>query len=253
MSELAGKAVILTGASRGIGAAAARDLAARGAAVLLVARSGKEIQALANEIQSAGGTAQAMTTDVAYYGDMTAAVARCIETFGGLDVLINNAGLIEPISRLAESDPAEWERVADVNYKGVYFAMRAALPEMLVRGGGLIVNVSSGAATAPLEGWSHYCSAKAGALMLTRMAHLEYASRGIHVIGLAPGTVMTHMQVAIKASGLNPISQIDPSAHKPPEVAGKAISWLCTAAARQFDGSDVSLNDSEIRALVDRF
>ena len=89
--------------------------------------------------------------------------------------------------------------------------------------------------------------------MLTRMAHLEYASQGIHVVGLAPGTVMTHMQVAIKASGLNPISQIDPSAHKPPEVAGKAISWLCTAAARQFDGGDVSLNNPEIRAFVDGF
>lgn len=253
MSELDGRTAIVTGASRGIGAAAARDMAARGVKVLLAARSLNEIEAIAADIRQAGGVADAIACDVADHASVSAAVARCLDGFGRLDILVNNAGLIEPISRLADSDPEDWVRVADVNYKGVYFGMHAAIPAMLRQGGGVIVNVSSGAATSPLEGWSHYCSSKAGALMLTRMAHLEYADAGIRVIGLSPGTVATGMQVAIKASGLNPVSRLDPSVHSDPALPGAAISWLCTADASSYDGDDVSLRDPEIRARVDAF
>lgn len=247
MSELAGKAAIITGASRGIGAAAATELAAQGASVLLVARGLGEVEENAAAIRAAGGTAAAMACDVASYADVSAAVQHCREAFGGLDILVNNAGLIDPISKLADSNPDDWVRVADVNYKGVYFGLRAAIPVMLEQGGGTIVNISSGAATGALEGWSHYCSSKAAVLMLTRMTHLEYAAQGIRVIGLSPGTVMTHMQVAIKASGLNPISQMDPSAHASADRPAKAIAWLCTEDAREFDGGDVSLRDEAIQ------
>ena len=247
MSELAGKSAIITGASRGIGAAAAKELAAQGVSVLLVARNTGEIEANAAEIRAAGGKAEAMACDVAVYDDLAKVVARCREAFGSVDILVNNAGLIDPISKLADSDPEEWVKVADVNYKGVYFGLRAAIPAMLEQGGGTIVNISSGAATGALEGWSHYCSSKAGALMLTRMAHLEYGGQGIRVVGLSPGTVMTHMQVAIKASGINPISQMDPAAHASVDRPAKAIAWLCTDDAREFDGGDVSLRDEEIQ------
>ena len=247
MSELAGKAVIITGASRGIGAAAAQELASQGASVLLVARNTGEIEKNATAIHRAGGKAEAMACDVASYADVSAAVDRCKKAFGGVDILVNNAGLIDPISKLADSDPEEWVKVADVNYKGVYFGLRAAIPVMLEQGGGTIVNISSGAATGALEGWSHYCSSKAAVLMLTRMTHLEYAAQGIRVVGLSPGTVMTHMQVAIKASGINPISQMDPSAHATVDRPAKAIAWLCTEDAREFDGGDVSLRDEVIQ------
>ena len=251
MSELAGKSCLITGASKGIGAATARLFGAEGAKVALLARSGRAIEALAKEINDAGGEAIAIAADVASYEDMDAAVAQVVDAHGGLDVLVNNAGLIEPISHLAESDPAEWALAADVNYKGVYFGMRAALPVMLKAGAGTVVNVSSGAATSALEGWSHYCSSKAGALMLTQCADLEYGAKGIRVIGLSPGTVATDMQVAIKASGVNPVSQLDPSVHIPTEWVAKAIAWMCTSEeAGEWRGKDVPLRSKEVRTAI---
>ena len=247
MNELNGKAAIVTGASRGIGAATARVLAQHGVSVLLAARSTEEIEALAQEIRQGSGRALARACDVARYDDVAAMIDACESEFGGVDILVNNAGLIDPIARLADSDPEAWAQAADVNYKGVYFGLRAAIPAMLRRGGGVIVNISSGAATGALEGWSHYCSSKAAALSLTRCVHKEYGGQGIRVVGLSPGTVATGMQVAIKASGINPVSQLDPSVHIAPELVGQAIAWLCTPAAADLDGDDVSLRDETVR------
>lgn len=247
MNDLNGKTAIVTGASRGIGAATARVLAQHGVSVLLAARSTGEIEALAQEIRQGGGRALARACDVARYDDVAAMIDACESEFGGVDILVNNAGLIDPIARLADSDPEAWAQAADVNYKGVYFGLRAAIPAMLRRGGGVIVNISSGAATGALEGWSHYCSSKAAALSLTRCVHKEYGGQSIRVVGLSPGTVATGMQVAIKASGINPVSQLDPSVHIDPERVGQAIAWLCTPAAADLDGDDVSLRDETVR------
>ncbi len=250
MIDHTGKTALITGASRGIGAATARRLADCGAAVVLAARSGREIEELATAIRDAGGTADAIICDVSRYDDVSAAVGQCVERHGGLDILVNNAGLIDPIARLADSDPDEWARVADVNYKGVYHGLRAAIPVMLDGGGGTVVNISSGAATSALEGWSHYCSSKAAVLMLTKCADKEYRESGIRVVGLSPGTVATDMQVSIKASGVNPVSQMDPSAHIPPEWAAEAVAWLCTDAGAPYAGTDFSIKTDEGRALV---
>jgi NAD(P)-dependent dehydrogenase (short-subunit alcohol dehydrogenase family) len=245
--DFEGRIAIVTGASRGIGEAAARHLAERGAAVLLLARSRDDIARIAGEIEQAGGRALARACDVASWAEVEAAVATCREAFGEPDILVNNAGLIEPIAHLADSDPAGWDEVVDVNLKGVYHGIRAVLPAMAERGSGTIVNISSGAATSALEGWSHYCATKAAVLMLTRCTHLEYGDKGVTVVGLSPGTVRTHMQVAIKASGINPVSQLDPSVHIPPEAVGKAIGYLCTDAGRAHAGEDFSLRMEEGR------
>jgi NAD(P)-dependent dehydrogenase (short-subunit alcohol dehydrogenase family) len=250
MDELKDKVAVVTGASRGIGAATVREFAARGAKVVLTARTEAAVSALAEEIANRGGGALARAGDVTVYGEVEAVVAAAIERFGRLDVLVNNAGAIEPIARLADSDPAGWATAFDVNAKGVYHGLRAAIPPMRERGGGVIVNVSSGAAVNALEGWSHYCAGKAAALMLTRSAHLEYAGEGIRVVGLSPGTVATDMQVAIKESGVNRVSELDWSDHIPPEWAARAIAWLATDAARDFDGGDVSLRDEAVRRRV---
>jgi len=247
MQELQGKAAIVTGASRGIGAATAQVLAQQGVAVVLAARSLDQVEKVAEGIRQAGGKASAVACDVSRYADVAAAVDHCLSTFGRVDILVNNAGVIEPIARLADSDPEEWGRAADINYKGVYYGLRAVLPIMEAQGSGVIVNISSGAATGALEGWSHYCSSKAAALSLTRCADREYRDKGIRVVGLSPGTVATEMQVVVKASGVNPVSQLDPSVHIPADWPARAIAWLCTEDAAEFAGTDFSLKSDEGR------
>ena len=247
MQELQGKAAIVTGASRWIGAATAQVLAQQGVAVILAARSLDQVEKVAEGIRQAGGKASAVACDVSRYADVAAAVDHCLSTFGRVDILVNNAGVIEPIARLADSDPEEWGRAADINYKGVYYGLRAVLPIMEAQGSGVIVNISSGAATGALEGWSHYCSSKAAALSLTRCADREYRDKGIRVVGLSPGTVATEMQIVVKASGVNPVSQLDPSVHIPADWPARTIAWLCTEDAAEFAGTDFSLKSDEGR------
>ena len=242
-----GKVVAITGASRGIGAAAARVFAAAGAKVALLARSEREIDALAAEI---GPAALALRCDVADWVSVQQAVATVVQRFGRLDVLVNNAGTIDPIARLADVDPAAWGRAVDVNLKGVFHGLRAAIPVMRAQGSGTIITVSSGAARAALEGWSSYCAGKAGALMLTQAAHLEEGPHGIRVLGLSPGTVATEMQVKIKASGINPVSQLDPAVHIPADWPARALLWMCGPEADPWLGTDVMLRDEAVRKAV---
>jgi NADP-dependent 3-hydroxy acid dehydrogenase YdfG len=250
MGRLSGKSVVLTGASRGIGAAAAEALAAEGAAVLLLARSAGGIAELASRLGRDGGKVEAMTCDVAEFSQVAAGVARATEAFGRVDALINNAGVIEPIGPLTSADPRAWAHAVDINFKGVFNGMRAVLPQMRAQGRGVIVNLGSGAAHNPLEGWSHYCAAKAATHMLTRCAHLENRGRGVRVFSLSPGTVATDMQRAVKASGINPVSQMDFASHAPPSDPAQALVWLLTEDAAEFAGREVSLRDPDIRARV---
>lgn len=245
--DLGGKTVLITGASRGIGAEAARAFAAAGAKVALVARSAEAVADLAGEI---GEQAVAIPCDIARYWEMEQAVAKCVEAHGGLDVLVNNAGVIEPVAHMADADPAAWGEVIDINLKGVFHGMRAALPVMLDNGGGTVLTIGSGAAHGPVEAWSHYCSSKAGALMLTRMLDKEYRDKGIRALSLSPGTVATQMQREIKASGINPVSQLDWSDHIPPEWVAQALVWMCSDAVDAYRGGEISLRDEDVRKAV---
>jgi 3-oxoacyl-[acyl-carrier protein] reductase len=247
MSGLDGKVIIVTGASRGIGAAAAAALAKAGATVVLAARDGKLTEAVARSI---GASASARTCDVSVYAAFEALVDETKARFGRLDALINNAGVIEPIASVADSDPAGWARNIEINLTGAYHAIRAVLPGMLAAGGGTIVNVSSGAAIRPLEGWSAYCSAKAGLHMLTRAVALETAGKGIRVFGFQPGTTDTDMQVLIRASGVNPVSQIPRGNLTPVAHPAAAIVYLCTSAADDLIGQEFSLRDDPFRTRL---
>nr|WP_043918862.1 SDR family oxidoreductase [Jannaschia aquimarina] len=245
--DLEGKTVIVTGASRGIGEASARHLASLGANVVLAARSGDAVTKIAVEI---GPNAIGVACDVSDWDQAAATVAQAVDTFGAVDLLVNNAGLIDPIARIEDADPGAWGRVVDVNVKGAFHMLRAVVPPMIAGGSGLIVNISSGAATSALEGWSHYCATKAALLSLTRCAHKELAPKGVNVIGLSPGTVATDMQRSIRDSGINPVSQLAWERHIPAEWVARAIAWLTTDAARAFDGADFSLKTDEGREAV---
>lgn len=247
MQHLKNKTAIITGASRGIGEAAARFMAAEGANIVLAARSTDDITRIANDIKSDGGSAIAVACDVADHAQIIDLFGAAQNAFGGVDILVNNAGVIDPIARLTDSDPAAWSMAVDINVKGVYFGIHSAIPEMLKRGGGTIINISSGAATGAVEGWSHYCATKAAVLSLTRCVHKEYGDQGIRMIGLSPGTVATKMQIDIRASGINPVSQLDPSVHIPAEWVAKAIGALCGPLGDDYLGVDYSLKTDEGR------
>ena len=250
MGSLAGKIIIVTGASRGIGAAASLALAREGATIVCAARDGKLAGQVAHAIVAAGGLASAHTCDVSDYASCVALVAETIARFGRVDVLVNNAGVIEPIASVAESDPAIWARNIEINLTGAYYGIRAVLPHMIAHGGGTIINLSSGAAIRPLDGWSAYCSAKAGVHMLTRAVALENADKGIRIFGFQPGTTDTDMQVAIRASGVNAVSQIPRENLYPVSQPAAAIVYLCTPAADDLAGGEVNLRDEAFRARI---
>lgn len=247
MGQLDGKTAVITGASRGIGEAAARLFAAEGSKVALLARSEDAIGRIADDI---GENALAIACDVSDYASVADAIARTEAAFGPVDILINNAGVVEPIAHMAQADPESWGKVIDINLKGVFWGMRAVLPSMADRGKGTILTISSGAAHGPVEAWSHYCASKAGVAMLTRMLDKEYADKGLRAIGLSPGTVATQMQREIKSSGINPVSQLEWSDHIPPEWPAQALLWMCSPDADAWKGQEISLRDPEIRKTL---
>jgi len=243
MIQLSDKTAVITGASRGIGAAVAKKLAQCGANVALLARSEENIETLANDI---GAQALPVVCDVSDYDAVQRAFAQCAAHFGGVDICVNNAGIIDPISRIENSNPLHWGQVVDTNFKGVYYCLHAAYPYLKDKGG-VIIQLSSGAAVNALEGWSHYCATKAAVLSLTKCAHKEWASQGIRVVGLSPGTVATEMQETIKESGINFVSQMDWSDHIPAEDVAQAVAWLTQSESSEFDGQDFSLKTPEGR------
>jgi NAD(P)-dependent dehydrogenase (short-subunit alcohol dehydrogenase family) len=248
--SLQGKIALVTGASRGLGEGVARELARQGAGVMLMARDGDMAGTVAREIAAAGGRAEAIACDVSDYPSVERAVADTRQRLGGLDILVNNAGVIEPIASLADSDPAAWARNIQINLIGAYNVVRATIDGMMRQGGGTIVNVSSGAAYRPLEGWSAYCAGKAGLAMMTRSIALETPGRGLRVFGFSPGTIDTDMQVKIRASGMNQVSQIPRANLTPVEHAVRGLVHLCDPATDDLIGTDVALRDEAFRQRI---
>jgi len=247
MDAIKGKTVLMTGASRGIGEAAARAFAQAGANVVLAARDAGAVTRIADEI---GDQAAGIACDVSDMAQVQAAVDLAVNRFGALDILIGNAGVIEPIGSIVAIDPAAWARAVDINLKGVFHGMRAALPVMQAQGHGTIITISSGAAHNPLEGWSSYCASKAGAAMLTACAHHENHAAGLRIMGLSPGTVATDMQRVIKASGVGPVAKLDWEDHIPADWPAKALIWMCSTDADDWLGQEISLRDEGIRRRV---
>ncbi len=241
MSSLAGKTAVITGAGRGIGAATAEALAARGAHVVLAARSIGGIAALAAKLPGA----LAVTTDVGHQEDAEELIAAARARFGRVDILVNNAATVQPIGRIADTDPQVWADSLQANIAGQFFCARAALADLP---GLVIVNVSSGAASRALEGWSAYCAGKAALAMLTQSLHLEYAAAGLKTYGFRPGVVDTEMQVQIRASGLNPVSQLPRASLAPASIPGDSIAWLCAEAPDDLAGQEVDIRDPAFRA-----
>ena len=186
---LAGQVAVVTGAGRGIGRAIARRFAAEGAAVVLTARTSRELDEAAAEITKAGGKAAAVSADVSREQDCEHVVRTAREKFGAIHILVNNAGAFGPVKLTHEITPAEFDQVIAVNLRSAFLLTRLVLPEMCERGSGNIVNISSvGAKNAwPYNG--AYGTAKAGVLALTRVVAAEVARKGVRVNAICPGPV----------------------------------------------------------------
>ena len=251
-------AVLITGASRGLGAAAARMAAQLGAGVALIARSPGNLEAVAGEIREAGGRALVVVGDVSLAGDCRRAVVETVEQFGRLDGLVNNAGILGPIGPLAEADAEGYQENWAVNVLGPLLMTREAIP-YLRRSRGRILNVSSGAAVHAVEGWGAYCLAKGAVNQLTRMIAAEEPA--ITAISFRPGVVDTEMQAHIRHQGGEGMPE---EVHDrfvryhqqgqllPPEVPGCVLAALVLQAPAEWSGAFLSWDEEEVRALAKR-
>lgn len=234
---LAGQTALVTGGARGIGLASVAALQALGAAVTFTARSPASLATAQAALPGATG----VLCDITDRARLAAVLAP------GFDILVNNAAVIAPIGRITDLDPAAFAASLETNLTAQFDAIRLALPAMLARGRGTIVNISSGAAHRPQEGWAAYCSGKAGLAMLTKCVHHECGALGIRVFGLAPGVVDTGMQGEIRASGLNPVSRLARSELAPADQPARAVAWLCTPAADALAGQELDIRTPALR------
>jgi NAD(P)-dependent dehydrogenase (short-subunit alcohol dehydrogenase family) len=238
--DLSGRRVFVTGAGRGIGAALVRLLAGKGARV--VAGTYDEAEALPEGVA-------VVPLDVTHDASVRAAANAVLARLGGLDVLVNNAGLISTIHPYAELPPDELRPAFEVNAIGLHRVTLACLP-MLEASRGLILNAGTGAATKAMEGWTAYCASKAAARMLTMMQDLELSPRGVHArfVGIPPTD--TAMQAEIREAGLNPISKIPQADLVRPEVPASVLAWLCAAGNRTREEVLLDVRDDLFRAMM---
>jgi NAD(P)-dependent dehydrogenase (short-subunit alcohol dehydrogenase family) len=159
--------------------------------------------------------------------------------------VVNNAGIITPIGRLADVDIADWAHNMTVNLVALAHVTQQAIRAKPM--GLTIVNLSSGAARNPMEGWSAYCAGKAGLAMLTRAVHLEYGP-AVRIFGFAPGVVDTEMQATIRASGMNAVSRIPRDDLGGVADPAHGVAWLCTPAADAYAGQEVDVRAPDFRA-----
>jgi NAD(P)-dependent dehydrogenase (short-subunit alcohol dehydrogenase family) len=249
---LRGKVAIVTGASRGIGTAAARAFARAGATVALAARDEKALAAVAEHISIAGGRALAVPTDVGDAASVERLVARTVDAYGRLDIAFNNAaGGGHPPTPLAEVAVEDYESALAISLRGVFLSMKYELAVMLNAGGGAIVNMASTAGVEAVAGLAGYVSSKHGVIGLTKSAALDYAEQGIRINAVAPGPILTDRleqagEEAQRQAGLAmPMRRVG----KPEEVAS-AVVWLCSDAASFITGATLPIDGGKLAGMA---
>ena len=192
--RLEGKAAIITGAASGIGRAMARRFAAEGALLSLVDIQEPRLKKVAGELTDAGFSVHPVVADLSDRAAVEDAVERAVSVFGRLDVLCNNAGMLDNLTPLTETEDDLWDRVMNVNLRAPFVAARVAIPHMLASGGGSIINTSSAAGMCGGRGGAAYTTSKHGVVGLTRSVAWFYGPKGIRCNALAPGAIATAMQ-----------------------------------------------------------
>jgi NAD(P)-dependent dehydrogenase (short-subunit alcohol dehydrogenase family) len=248
--------VIITGASRGLGAAIARQAAALGADLVLAARSEADLARVAADVRRIGRQALVVPGDLADPAACRALVDRAAGHFGAIDALVNNAGVLEPVGPIAEADPAGWERNLAVNLRAPMILTQAALPYLIARRG-RVIHVSSGAAESAIAGWAAYCVAKAGLNHFSRVLATEEPE--VTSIAVRPGVVDTEMQAVIRERGAAGMVAADHARfvryHEtgellPPERPGRALAALALFAPAEWGGEFMRWDDERVQQLV---
>ena len=246
--DMTGKVAIVTGASRGIGAAVARAFRSAGARVAITARDAEALDRLADELGCSDGHALALPADVSDPGAVAEVVKRVIEKFGRLDFACNNAaGGGHPPTPLAEVSIEAFDARLAVSLRGIFLSLRAEIPAIVRSGGGAIVNTSSTAGLQGVGGLATYVAAKHGVEGLTKVAALDYAGLGVRVNAVAPGPILTDnlkragaraQEAAAAAMPLQRVGQ--------PEEVAAAVVWLCSEAAGFITGTTLVIDGGKL-------
>jgi meso-butanediol dehydrogenase / (S,S)-butanediol dehydrogenase / diacetyl reductase len=239
--DFSNQVVIITGAGSGIGKSAAIDFAKAGSKTICVDVSGADT--VASEIVAGGGRAEARTMDVRDAAGWTTLVANITARHGRIDVLVNNAGVAVAGDTAIDVSEVVWDKILDINAKGVWLGMRAVLPGMVERRSGKICNVASTAAHIGLRDAAAYCASKGAVLALTRQAGVQYAPFNVQINSVSPGTTMTGLQRDVteaQRTVFRTLTPIDRFAE--PEEVSAAILFLCSHGSSFITASDLSVD-----------
>ncbi len=233
--KLTGRVGLLTGAATGIGRAGALLFAREGASMVLLDVNPADGQAVADEIAAGGGQATFVQGDVSRSADVERAVRLAVERYGKLDLVWSNAG-IPVFKTIVETTEEEWDRIVDVNLKGMYLVAKHSIPELIAAGGGTMVLTASTSSMVGQKRWAAYCATKGGGLMLTRAMALDYAEQNVRINCICPGSTDTPLlQAEMLTKGVPPEQAMreDQAAHplnrhaRPEEVARAALFLSC--------------------------
>lgn len=246
--DLSGRVAVVSGGSSGMGAAICRRLSDSGAAVVVGGRSSERTRGVVDAINTSGGRAVAALGDVADSGAAESIIATAVDVFGGVDIVINAAGVIHRADAEGTSDD-DWRRVMSINVDGTFFLSRAAVPAMRERGAGVIVNISSTCGLVGSAGLVAYCASKGAVTNLTRAMALDHAAEGIRINAICPGSVDTPMLVSEHPDGTtddevferNRAAIPEGRIPEPGEVADLTL-FLCSDASRHIHGANLSLD-----------